>query len=185
MSVRADAAVEPLDELAVVHLQAQRRQEVEFAERFCHHAGDLDVVVRRESVAPDDVDVGLRELAIAPGLRTFAAPDLLDLVAAEREVEVAGVVEHIACERHGEVEVQPQPGVAVLGVQPAQHVDLFVDLALAQQRVERFGSTRFDRREAVHLEDRTQPVENGEFDEALGREQFREAGQGGGHRSIR
>ena len=166
---RADAAVEALDQLAVVDLQAQRRQEVELAERLGHHARDLDVVVRREGVAADDVDVGLGELAVAPGLRPLAAPDLLDLVAAERELEVAGVVEHVARERHGEVEVQAQPGVAVLGVQPAQHVDLFVDLALAQQRVERFGGTRLDGREAVQLEDRAQPVEDGEFDEALGR----------------
>ena len=55
---------------------------------------------------PIDVDVGLGELAEAALLRPLAAPDLLDLVAPERELEVPGVLQHVARERHGEVEVQ-------------------------------------------------------------------------------
>ena len=181
----AEAEVEPLDQLAVVDLQAQRRQEVQLAERLGHHPGDLDVVVERERVAADDVDVGLGELAVAALLRPLAAPHLLDLVAAERELEVPGVLEHVARERHGEVEVQAQsPASPSLGVQPAQDVHLLVDLALAQQRVERLGRARLDGREAVQLEDRAQPVEHGELDEALRGKQLREAGQRGRHRST-
>ncbi len=62
----------------------------------------------------DDVDVGLGELAVATFLRALATPYLLDLVATEREGEVPGVLQHVAGERHGEVEVQAELGVGVV-----------------------------------------------------------------------
>jgi len=88
-------------------------------------------VVERQHITGDDVDVSLGELAVAARLRTFATPDLLDLVTAERKLEAPGVVEDVARERHGEVEVHAEARIALvrIGVQPAQHVDLFVDLA--------------------------------------------------------
>ena len=52
-----------------------------------HDEGDLDVVVERQGAVTNDIDIGLDELAEAPLLRTLAAPDLLDLVALEREGE--------------------------------------------------------------------------------------------------
>ena len=61
-----------------------------------------------EGVTSDDVDVGLRELAVAALLRSFAAPHLLDLVAAKWKLEAAGVLQHIAGERNRQVEVQAE-----------------------------------------------------------------------------
>ena len=139
-SARAQAQEESLHQPPVVDLQAHRRQEVEGRQGLGHDARDLDVVVEGQVVAGDDVDVGLGELAIPAGLRALAAPDLLDLVAAERELEVAGVLEDEAGERHGEVEVQAKTRCRRLtlgiSVQAAQDVDLFVDLALAQQLIQ-------------------------------------------------
>ena len=103
----AQAAVEALDQLAVVDLERQRGQR-QRAERLDHHPHHLDVVVEGQLVAADDVDVGLGELAVAPLLGPLAAPRGLDLVAAERELEPPGVLQHVAGERHGEVEVHAQ-----------------------------------------------------------------------------
>ena len=112
--------------------------------------------MRRQRVAVDDVDVGLEELAVAPLLRPLAAPHLLDLVAAERELQLAGVLQHVAGERHGQVEVQARArrrrSSVGVGLQPAQHVDLLGGLALAQQLVERLDRAGLERREAVQLE---------------------------------
>ena len=74
-----------------------------------HH---LDVVVERQLVAAHDVDVGLGELPVAALLRPLAAPGGLDLVAPERELQLAGVLEDVAREGHGEVEVQAELGLA-------------------------------------------------------------------------
>jgi hypothetical protein len=134
-------------------------------------------VVERQRVARHDVDVGLDEFAVAALLRPLATPDLLDLVATERELEVTGVLEDVPRERHREVEVQSEAGVPVVrfGVQPAQDVDLLLHLPLAGQRVERLDGRRLERRETVQLERRAQPVENRELDIALGRQQLGEA----------
>jgi hypothetical protein len=100
-----------------------------------HHPGDLDVVVEGQLVAADDVDVGLGELAVAALLRPLAAPHLLDLVAAEGELELAGVLQHVAGERHGQVEVQAEPasgpgrGALVRRPAAAQDVDLLVEVS--------------------------------------------------------
>ena len=79
-------AVEALDQLAVVHLEGEVRQR-KCPERLHHHPHHLDVVVERELVLADDVDVGLGELPVATLLRTLAPPGRLDLVATEREVQ--------------------------------------------------------------------------------------------------
>ena len=142
-----------------------------------HDSGDLDVVVKGQVVASDDVDVGLGELAVAPFLGTLATPCLLYLVAPEREVELAGVLEHVASQGHGEVVVQAEAAVAgiVAGLQPAQDVDLLVDLALAQQLVERFYGSGLDGGEAVQLERRPQLVDDGKLDELVARAAARES----------
>ena len=59
----------------------------------------LGLEVRRQLTDVDDIDVGLGELAEPPLLRPLPAPDLLDLVAAEREGELARVLEHVTGER--------------------------------------------------------------------------------------
>ncbi len=103
----AEAAVEALDQLAVVDLERQRRQR-KGGEGLDHHPHHLDVVVERQLVAAHDVDVGLVELAVAAFLRPLAAPGRLDLVAAEGELQLAGVLQDVAGERHGQVVVQAQ-----------------------------------------------------------------------------
>ena len=89
--VEPEPEVEPLDELAVVDVQGQRRHR-QPTQRLGHHLGDLDVGVEAERVSSDDVDVGLGELAVAALLRPLTAPAALDLVAPEREVELALVL---------------------------------------------------------------------------------------------
>ena len=90
-------------------------------------------MVERESVAAHDVDVGLRELARATLLGPLTAPDLLDLVATEWELEVPRVLQDIARERHGQVEVESEAGIGFIRIcmETTQDVDLLVDLTLA------------------------------------------------------
>ena len=149
----AEAAVEALDQLAVVELERQRRQG-QLPEGLDHHPHHLDVVVERQLVTTDDVDVGLVELAVAAFLRALAAPGRLDLVAAEGELQLAGVLQDVTGERHGEVEVQTQPRVAgpFVSVQPAEDVDLLVDLAALGQALERLDRAGLDVGEPVQLE---------------------------------
>ena len=138
-------------------------------------------MVERQHVARDDVDVGLRELAVAALLWTLAAPHLLDLVAPQRELEPARVLQHVARERDGEVVVQAEACVVgvVGGVQPAQDVHLVVDLTLTQQLVERLGGARLDRGEPVQLERRAQRVDHVQLDDTLGGQELGEAAERG------
>src|SRR5881392_4221663 len=48
------------------------------------------------------------------------------------------VLEHVPCERHGQVEVEGETGVAVAlaRLEPAEHVDLLVDLTALGQPVQ-------------------------------------------------
>jgi hypothetical protein len=134
--------------------------------------------VERQRVAVHHVDVGLQELAVPALLRALAAPHLLDLVPAERELQLAGVLQHEAGERHGQVEVQPQRVVAAttLFLQALEQVHLFRGLALAQKLVERLHRTRLERREAVQLEGGPDFVQDVLLDHPLGRQPLREAG---------
>ena len=175
-----EAAVEALDELAVVDLERQRRQG-QRPERLDHHPHDLDVVVEAEGVAPDDVDVGLGELAVAALLGPLAPPGRLDLVAPERELQLAGVLQDVAGEGHGQVEVQAQARVRVAlgGLEAAQGVDLLVDLPALGEAVERFDDARLDVGEAVQLEGPREGGDHLALDDALGRQQLGEPAQRG------
>ena len=186
-----ETPVEALDQLAVVELEAQRRER-QGVERLDHHPHHLDVVVEGQLVAPDDVDVGLVELAVAALLRSLSAPRGLDLVAAERELEVPGVLEDVARERHRQVVVEPERACrvvagAVLGLQPAQEVDLLVDLPALREPVERLDDTGLDVGEAVQLEGARQRGDHLALDDAVGGQQLGEPAQRvdlGGHAGV-
>ena len=184
---QADAAVEAFRKFAVVDAQAEvgNRQG---AQCLGDHQCNFDVVTERQVAVADDVDVRLGELAGTAFLRTLAAPHLLDLVTAEREREVAGVLDHIARERHCQVEVQRQGVVVALGcpgflfvlLQAAESVHLFVDLTLAEQLADGFHCAGFDRGEAVQLEDTPQGVQHMQLHQPLLGKPLGESGQGGG-----
>ena len=189
--LQADAPVEALGELAVVHADEEVADR-QGAERLGHHQCDVGVVPGREGAVADDVDVRLGELAGAALLRALPAPDLLHLVATEGEGEVAGVLHDVAGERHGEVEVQGQAlGVGrVLGIAQARgdllvlgqardRVDLLVHLALAQQLAQGLHGTGLDAGEPVQLEGPPQRVEHVLLHEPLGGQPLVETGQGG------
>ena len=162
----AQAAVEPLGELAVVDVHRHGREPqlgVQPLQGLEHHQRGLDVVVLGQGLGADDVDVGLGELAVPTLLGAFATPHLLDLVAAKWEREVTGVLQNVACEWHGEVEVQPEVVVGVgllagFGVQPVDDVHLLVDLPLAGERFHRLHGAGVDRCEPMQFEGLLQDV---------------------------
>ena len=112
--LQPDPPVEALGELAVVDPQREVPDR-QGAQGLGDHQGHVHVVPERQGAVTHHVDVRLRELPGPPLLRTFTAPDLLDLVAAEREGQVAGVLHHVAGEGHGQVEVQGQ-SLGVVGI---------------------------------------------------------------------
>ncbi len=176
--LHAEAQVEALEHLAVADLQRQLRHR-QAAERLGHDLRDLDVEVEGQLVLGDDVDVGLGELAEPSLLGSLATPHALDLVAAERELETSGVLQHVARERHGEVIVQGQTRVTLVipRVDALEDVDLLVDLALALQRLRRLDRAGLDVRETVQLEHSAQVVEDVQLDIALRRKELRESAQ--------
>ena len=142
-----------------------------------HH---LDVVVEGQLVAAHDVDVGLRELAVAALLRPLAAPGGLDLEAPERELQVAGVLQDVAREGHGEVEVEAELGLRVgLGGDALEDVDLLVDLTALGQPVDRLDDPGLDVGEAVQLEGARDRGDDLALDDALRRQQLGEPAQRG------
>src|SRR5215212_3284250 len=142
------------------------------------HQRQLDVVMSGERLGVDDIDVRLGEFPVATLLRPLAPPDPLNLVAAERKVQLVRVLEHIAGERHGQVEVQTEVGPRVrLGVQTLEDVNLLVDLALLGQPLDRLHGPGLDRSEAVQLEGLPQPVEHELLDDPSVRCELGETGQ--------
>ena len=126
---------------------------VQPAEDVESHQGDLSVVVICQPVLADDIDVGLGELAVAALLRAFTSPDLLHLVAAERKVEVSGVLQHVTGERHRQIEVKAKlVGLPGLSMQAPDDVYLLVDLSFAGQLPERLNCPGLDGGEAMKLE---------------------------------
>jgi hypothetical protein len=96
-------------------------------------------------------------------------PHLLDLVAPEREGELAGVLQHVAREGHGEVEVQAESGILDRGLprEAGDPVDLLVGVAaLAEQTLDRLDGPGLQRRETVQLEDLTDDVEEVQLERA-------------------
>ena len=180
--VDADRLVEALSDLAVGDVDGDGRHR-QSAERLVHDEGDLDVVVERQGTVTDDVDIGLDELAEASLLGPFPAPDLLDLVALEREGQQPGVVDDVAGEGDGQVEVEPQLlarirlGLGGIGLQAAEQVDLLGGLPLLRQLAQRFDGAGLDAAEAVELEGAAQDVDEVLLDDVARGEPLGEAGQ--------
>src|SRR6188472_2338550 len=134
-------------------------------------------MMRGERFGVHDVDVSLGELPIAALLRTLTPPDLLDLVTPEWKCQLVGVLQHVACERHGEIEMQTKISGSVLTMQPLHGVDLLIDLALLGQAIQRFYRARLDGGETVQLEGLSQPVQHELFDDPSFRGVLRKTGQ--------
>jgi hypothetical protein len=110
------------------------------------------------------------------------------LVAAEWEFELAGVLDDLAREGTGQIEVQTKPGINVaFGMKTPNDVDLLVDLSLAGEFRQRLNSARLDRRESMEFECPTSSIEDGLFNDStpgqpLG--ETRETGTGHGYNPV-
>ena len=131
--------------------------------------------MERQLAVTHDIDIRLRELTETTVLGALAAPDLLDLVALEREVQLIGVLDDVTRERHGQVEVQAH--ALVLGstcarrrglesLQAIQHVDLLGGLALGFQLLQGLDRSGFDARKAVQFKHAPQLVEDVHLNDA-------------------
>ncbi|SIJ70684.1 Uncharacterised protein [Mycobacteroides abscessus subsp. abscessus] len=128
----------------------------------------------------DDVDVGLDELAVAPGLRPLTAPHRLDPRGPEREAQLVRVLGDETGQRHGEVEVEAERiALGALGVEARDREDLLVDLPILGELADRFDGTVVEGGEAVEGEGVLEDVDDALLDDALRRKPFRESGQTG------
>ena len=155
-----------------------------------HNERNLDILVQRQGAIADYIDVDLVELAETALLGPLSAPDLLNLVALEREVEDSGVVDNITGERNRQVEVKAEPpgGVRVFGIGPislrrvgleaGERIDLLGGFPFPRQFADGLDGTGLDAAEAVKLEGAAQSVEEVLLDDAARREPLGEAGDG-------
>ena len=114
-------------------------------------------MVLSKDLVTNNVDIGLGELAVATLLRTLATPHFLNLVPAEREIQMSSILQYVTCKRDGQVEVQAKailPGTRVVrvGVQPVDDVDFFIDFSLASELFHRLDGASTNRCEAMKLE---------------------------------
>src|SRR5690606_6339521 len=133
----------------------------EGSERTSHDDGDLGLEVRRQSVPRDNVDVCLVELAETTLLGALPAPDLLNLIPAERKVQLALSLLDVASEGHGEIKVKAELSVGRVAATPSEDINLFRRLGSATEKIERLHSPRLDLGEAVEFEDRAQRRQHG------------------------
>ena len=165
---QAKSAVETFGQLTIIRVDSRLRQ-TEFAQLFqCtdHDQRQFDLIMLRQVTVADHVDIGLHELAEPALLRTFAAPDLLDLPTFEREGQRAGMLDDIPAQRNRQIEMQPETifnrrvGFMADFLQTRQQVDLLAGLAFFQQTRASFNGTRLDTDEAIELENPTERVNN-------------------------
>lgn len=97
---------------------------------------------------------------------------------------MAGVLQHVAGEGHGQVEVHAEPGLVrglaaawSRGLQPLQHVDLLVDLPALGEPVQWLDHAGLDVGKAVQFEGVGEPVDDGPLDDALGGQELGESAQ--------
>ena len=130
-----------VEHLAVIHADAEAVQ-AQARERVVDDGRDLGLVQNIERTVADDVDIRLIKLAEAAALCALAAPDLADLITAEREGELAVVGRDVLRQRHREVKTQGEIAVAL-----REAVDLLFRLAaaLGQQHLGRFDGGRVER----------------------------------------
>jgi len=162
-----------------VQVDGTRRARLDPTEPYVfmsNHASHFDVIVERQIVAPDYVDVGLSELAESALLGSLPPPCLLDLVATKGELQLACVLQHVTSEGNRQIEVHAEArvGLPFLSLQSAQDVELLV-IALTQQTVQRLDDAGFDAGVAVQLEDTSQRILHCEFSVALGRQELGES----------
>lgn len=131
--------------------------------------------MERQLAVTHDIDIRLRELTETTVLGALAAPDLLDLVALEREVQLIGVLDDVTRERNGQVEVQAHALVlrnartrcrGLESLQAIQHIDLLGRLALSFQLLQGLDRSGFDARETVQFEHAPQLVEDVHLNDA-------------------
>ena len=113
-----------------------------------------DFKVHRFGVRPDDVEVALEELAVAAGLRFFAAPDLGDVIAFEGEVELVLVGGDKPREGDRQVEAEGNVAPAVIG--KPEYLFFGFPVALAQKDFGVFKGRRIDGHESEGAETRRQ-----------------------------
>ena len=165
--------VEAVQDLAVIDADLEPAQ-AERGEGPVDDRRDLSLVGDGELAVADDVDVGLIELAEAAALGALAAVDLADLVAAERERELAVVQGDVFCQRDGQIEAQGQIAVALL-----EAVDLLFSLAaaLGQQHVGGLDRRGIQRGEAVQAVGPAQDLHNGLHLQLRLRQQLHKSGE--------
>ena len=145
------------------------------------------LLLNHDAALPDPTTLArlVASLEARPGtavLGPLPAPNLLNLIALKRELELPRVLQHIPRQRHGEVEVQPELALVNLRargsfrtelvlilVEPAQHVDLFGGFPLTKQLFYRLHRARFQRNVSVQFEYLLQLCQQLLLDHALGR----------------
>ena len=178
----AEGLAHALDDLAVVDEHAHRRDR-QIVEGLGHHERQIDLEVEGQLTVTYDVDIRLREFTEATILRTLAAPHLLDLVALEREVQFVRILNHVAGERNGQVEVQTHS--LILGsartrirglqrLQSIQNIDLLGGLTFGFQLLQGLNRPGFDTRKPVQFKHAPQLVKDVHLDDAALREPFGE-----------
>ena len=136
-------------------------------------------MVERQFAVAHHIYIRLVELAEAPLLRPFPAPYLLNLVALEGEGELPRVLEHVARQRHRQIEMKPQLSLFfLLGIlEPREHVDLLGSLTLPQQLIERLHRPGMHLREPVELKRIAERIQHAPFHQALFGEPLRKTGE--------
>ena len=169
---KAEHGVEAVEDLAVVDADLEPVQ-THLREGLVDDRRDLGLVCDVEPAVADDVDVRLIELTEAAALGALAAVDLADLIAAEREGQLAVVQRDVFCQRHSQVKAKGQVAVALL-----EAVDLLFRLAaaLGEQHVGRLDRGRVERRKAVEAVRPAQNLHHGLHLCLRRRQQLHEAG---------
>ena len=101
----AESFVEALEDFPVVDVDRPLRQ-VQAGQDLMDDPRQLGIVVQRDLIGVDHVDVTLGEFPVAALLRALTAPDPLNLVPLEREDQIVEVLGDIARKGHREVKVQ-------------------------------------------------------------------------------
>ena len=104
-SSRPQRPEETVQYLAVV--QADReRSEIQLFKNMIDDRRHLRIVIKRQRLLTDHIDIALVELAETALLRTFAAEDFAHLIPLEGECQIILVLGHITGQGNGQVKPQ-------------------------------------------------------------------------------